>query len=57
MLCLVGSKLVGRSIDMPTWVQGESNVKRLKGRTLYAVLWLTGILSLVLVSGAPNRLG
>lgn len=31
-------------------------MKRLKGRTLTTALWLSGILSLVLLSGAPNRL-
>ena len=31
-------------------------MKKLQGRALYAALWLTGILSLVLASGAPNKL-
>jgi hypothetical protein len=35
--------------------EGHS-VKKLKGRTLYAALWLSGILALVLASGAPNRM-
>lgn len=35
--------------------EGHS-VKKLKGRALYAALWLSGILALVLASGAPNRM-
>lgn len=31
-------------------------MKRLKGRTLTTVLWLCGIMSLVLLSGAPNKI-
>lgn len=31
-------------------------MKKLKGRVLYAALWLSGILALVLASGAPHRL-
>jgi hypothetical protein len=31
-------------------------MKKLKGRVLYSALWLSGILALVLASGAPNRL-
>jgi hypothetical protein len=30
-------------------------MKRLKGQVVYAALWLTGILSFVLASGAPNK--
>jgi hypothetical protein len=38
-------------------ISGEAkDMKRLKGRTLTTALWLCGILSLVLLSGAPNRL-
>jgi hypothetical protein len=32
-----------------------SNVKRIKGNIVYAALWLTGIVSFVLASGAPNK--
>jgi hypothetical protein len=32
-------------------------MKRLKGQIVYAALWLTGILALVLASGAPTRWG
>jgi hypothetical protein len=31
-------------------------VKKLKGQLLYAALWLTGILAIVIASGAPNKL-
>jgi hypothetical protein len=31
-------------------------MKKLQGRLLYAALWLSGILALVLASGAPNKL-
>jgi hypothetical protein len=30
-------------------------VKRIKGQIVYAAIWLTGIVSLVLASGAPNK--
>lgn len=43
-------------VILHTGSEKESNVKRLKGRTLTTALWLCGILSLVLLSGAPNRL-
>lgn len=32
-------------------------VKRIKGNVVYAALWLTGIISFVLASGAPNKWG
>lgn len=32
-------------------------MKRLKGQIIYSALWLSGILALVLASGAPNRWG
>jgi len=31
-------------------------VKKLKGQLLYAALWMTGILALVIASGAPNKI-
>jgi hypothetical protein len=31
-------------------------MKKLKGQLLYAALWLTGILALVVASGAPNKI-
>jgi hypothetical protein len=31
-------------------------VKKLKGQLLYAALWMTGILAIVIASGAPNKL-
>ncbi|CAN5366084.1 hypothetical protein BH23CHL1_BH23CHL1_23670 [soil metagenome] len=33
-----------------------TTMKRLKGRTLTTALWLCGIMSLVLLSGAPTKL-
>ena len=30
-------------------------MKRIKGQIIYTALWLTGILSFVLASGAPNK--
>lgn len=37
--------------------EGTHSMKRLKGQVIYAALWLTGIMALVLASGAPNRWG
>ena len=31
-------------------------MKKLKGQLLYAALWMTGILALVIASGAPNKI-
>jgi len=31
-------------------------VKKLKEQLLYAALWMTGILALVIASGAPNKI-
>jgi hypothetical protein len=31
-------------------------MKRLKGNTIHALIWLTGILALVIASGAPNNI-
>jgi hypothetical protein len=31
-------------------------VKKLNGRVLHAALWLSGVLAIVLASGAPNKL-
>jgi hypothetical protein len=31
-------------------------MKKLKGNLLYAALWLSGILALVIASGAPNKI-
>jgi hypothetical protein len=30
-------------------------MKRIKGNIIYSALWLTGIVSFVLASGAPNK--
>ncbi len=30
-------------------------MKRLKGEIIYAAFWMTGILSLIIASGAPNK--
>lgn len=30
-------------------------MKRIKGNIVYAAIWLTGIVSFVLASGAPNK--
>jgi hypothetical protein len=30
-------------------------MKRLKGQIVYSALWLTGIISLVVASGAPHK--
>jgi hypothetical protein len=30
-------------------------MKRIKGNVIYTALWLTGIISFVLASGAPNK--
>lgn len=42
------------------WVKGMHGryveMKKLKGRVLYTALWLSGILAIVLASGAPNKL-
>lgn len=35
--------------------KGTSIMKRLKGNIVYTALWLTGIVSFVLASGAPNK--
>jgi hypothetical protein len=32
-------------------------VKRIKGNVVYTALWLIGIMSFVLASGAPNKWG
>lgn len=31
-------------------------MKKFKGNLFYAALWLTGILALVIASGAPNKI-
>jgi hypothetical protein len=38
------------------WGRGLG-VKRIKGNVVYTALWLTGIISFVLASGAPNKWG
>ena len=30
-------------------------MKRLKGNVIYAAIWLSGVLALVLASGAPHK--
>jgi hypothetical protein len=36
--------------------KGTTHMKRLKGNTIHALIWLTGILALVIASGAPNKI-
>lgn len=31
-------------------------MKRIKGNIIYSALWLTGILAMVLASGAPHKI-
>ena len=31
------------------------NMKRIKGNIIYSAIWLTGILSFILASGAPHK--
>ena len=33
----------------------RGNVKRIKGNIVYSAIWLTGILAMVVASGAPNK--
>ena len=35
--------------------KGKFTMKRIKGNVIYTALWLTGIVSFVLASGAPNK--
>ncbi len=35
--------------------KGPIPMKRLKGNTIHAAIWLSGILALALASGAPNK--
>jgi len=35
--------------------KGSLGMKRLKGNVIYAAIWLSGILALVIASGAPNK--
>jgi hypothetical protein len=35
--------------------KGLTLMKRLKGNTIHAAIWLSGILALALASGAPNK--
>lgn len=38
------------------WSEGKrTTVKRIKGNIIYTALWLTGIMSFVLASGAPTK--
>jgi hypothetical protein len=36
--------------------KGTTHMKRLKGNTIHTLIWLTGILALVIASGAPNKI-
>lgn len=41
---------------MDYWRKGITQMKRLKGNTIQTLIWLSGILALVIASGAPNRI-
>jgi hypothetical protein len=40
---------------VPGQRKGTAQVKRIKGNVIYSALWLIGIISFVLASGAPNK--